>query len=257
MWKSLVERTRKLNRFDRFHVKCQYYLAVGWKQTVTYQNIFYDSCCNRRATEQKWEMRPRITRQQNPGPSSSQLHLSLELPRHDEQYENNDGINGAAVPVLKHILNVTGAKLPIKRSDIAKLCAGGNAELMVVITQVRNWLNDVSETNKKIISNIFLTYTNFVLFQQIYGYSLIEVNEEKNHFFLCVVKFMGYSYGDLGEEQQKIARLLFIVLSYIYMKGETVLEGNIQQYGLIHNDCTTDKEFDRNIVNILYYSIAI
>lgn len=73
----------------------------------------------------------------------------------------------------------------------------------------------LSETNK---NSRFLNF-------QIYGLSIKEVKDKKlGRFFICKSKLESSSEYEYTPEQRLELKLLFIVLSYIYMKGDTVLE---------------------------------
>lgn len=54
----------------------------------------------------------------------------------------------------------------------------------------------------------------------------VEMKDDKtSKGFICISKISGASSVELTDEQRRNLKLLFLVLSYIYMKGESVLEG--------------------------------
>lgn len=54
----------------------------------------------------------------------------------------------------------------------------------------------------------------------------LELKDDKtSKGFICISKISGASPVELTNEQRRNLKLLFLVLSYIYMKGESVMEG--------------------------------
>ncbi|XP_055387058.1 melanoma-associated antigen D2 [Condylostylus longicornis] len=109
--------------------------------------------------------------------------------------------------VVKLILNNSTAKLPIKKSDIITNAVGGNTK----------FFNDAVNGAKEILLDV-------------YGIKLHEVPESKSTKSYITTSTLESSVLELTEKQKPELTLLFLVLSYIFMKGEPVNEEVVIEY---------------------------
>lgn len=171
-------------------------------------------------------------------PSTSAENIKALMPSAVE--------NQMAISALNLFLNTAATKMPVKRADIVKQCLQGNngrfAQILDIVTE---WLLDVRITN---LSWYIIIPCILFLFQlQIYGFSMHEIRDDKtSKGFICISNISGSSNVELTNEQRRNLKLLYLVLSYIYMKGESVLEG-IHQYFL-------PKKMHFNFVRMRFFS---
>lgn len=64
----------------------------------------------------------------------------------------------------------------------------------------------------------------FFTFEQVYGLVIHEIKEKTGKFYLITSEFGCEDINECTESQREELRLLFIVLSYIFMKGGKVIE---------------------------------
>lgn len=100
------------------------------------------------------------------------------------------------VNMVKYILQNCGSKLPIKKSEIVKnVLDGRGAVFHEVFSDAKNKL------------------------REIYGYEMIEF---KGHEYFCISKYPLMSIEAYDYETQATLPLLFLIVSYIFMKGGVV-----------------------------------
>ncbi|XP_031619107.1 non-structural maintenance of chromosomes element 3 homolog [Contarinia nasturtii] len=103
--------------------------------------------------------------------------------------------------MIRYILNMSSKKTPIKSADIVRKCLQGEQKMFVrLLPEVQDILSDV------------------------YGYQLNEIKEKTGKCYLVTTELTGQSAANLTVNQREELRLLFIVLSYIFMKGGKVME---------------------------------
>lgn len=110
--------------------------------------------------------------------------------------------------VLHYVLNNSCNKLPLKQSEIVARAVNGNT---VVFNQVLDGVKGALENT--------------------YGILLKTVPETKSgKQFICVSKFAAVSSLEYDELQRSHITLLFLVLSYIYMKGIPIAEESLEEF---------------------------
>jgi hypothetical protein len=108
--------------------------------------------------------------------------------------------------MVKYILNNSATKIPMKRADISK-----NVNVVT-----------------KMFPDIFKACC--AKLKNVYGLEVSEIQESKNSkvFIVSSAFHSGLSALQYPSEQRNELTLLFIILSYIFMKGGETLEGNIK-----------------------------
>ena len=132
--------------------------------------------------------------------------LYFSIPEDTEKEKDANSIE-LATNMVKLLLNYSVTKLPIKRLEISKLIFNGNAtQFTNVFTIAKKTLNDI------------------------YGLDVVEyISETKNSTkalivysnFICCSTIL-----EMNSELRQETTLLFLVLSYIFMKDSEVAESN-------------------------------
>lgn len=156
---------------------------------------------------------PRNTRP-NSNPSTSKapqqqsgLESSDESSDSDQKPQNSSlNLVASNIPVLvtnfvKYIINHSCNKYPIKRADMSKSLNIPPKEFSEVYDEAQEIL------------------------KEIYGIDLVEVPETKSgKLYMTCSLFTNSSFNAVSEEQRREGLLLFIILSYIFMKGGDIQE---------------------------------
>lgn len=131
--------------------------------------------------------------------------------------------------MIRYMLNAATKKTAIKSIDIVKQCLKNEQKWFAqLLPEVEEALNEVS-----VIFVSFQTYFShlcsnfrfcFGVQNQAYGLVVHEIKEKSGKFYLITSEFGCESVDECREKQREELRLLFIVLSYIFMKGDEVLE---------------------------------
>lgn len=105
--------------------------------------------------------------------------------------------------LVKFIINYSGNKYPIKRADITRALNIPPKEYSEVIQKAQEILKDI------------------------YGVNLVEVPEAKSgKLYMACSLFQVSSFNAVSEDQRRESLLLFLILSYIFMKGGDTQESN-------------------------------
>lgn len=164
--------------------------------------------------------------------SSSSSDEALEVSQETENDLRRDEKKRYAVAACKYILNMSKKKVPIKCSEVVKHCMRGEAKLFPeIFAMASKQLADVS-SGKVFIDSFSFFYRNLFssLFTrtQLYGLDAHETRDEKSgKIILCLSSAPAASELEFTQQQRIDMQLLFIVLSYIHMKGGTVAEGTL------------------------------
>lgn len=75
-----------------------------------------------------------------------------------------------------------------------------------------------------LIISQFIEINHFFFTTQIYGLHINEIKEKTGKFYLVTSELEAGSQIELTDGQRQELRLLFIVLSYIFMKGGRIIE---------------------------------
>ena len=144
-----------------------------------------------------------------------------------------ENINAYTINMYKTILQLTALKLPIKKSDLVAIALSGNNKYFNEIFPIVK--EKLKQVNVKKIFNIvkifFIKniYLNFFCIQ-IYGYTVNTDNDSKSvKLYFCTTKIGRITSPDISECDQSTETLLFLCLSYIFMKGGTVNLGFFMQ----------------------------
>ncbi|XP_055844125.1 melanoma-associated antigen D2 [Episyrphus balteatus] len=110
--------------------------------------------------------------------------------------------------VIHYILNNSSSKYPLKNSEIISRALNGKSSLLSqVIGDVRDALENT------------------------YGILLKTVPDTKSgKLYICVSKFAAVTSNEFDELQRSQITLLFIVLSYIFMRGVPVSEEFLEEF---------------------------
>lgn len=107
--------------------------------------------------------------------------------------------------MVKYFLNYSATKIPIKKSDINK-CLKIHFKLF-----------------PEILASCIETLKN------VYGLEVLEIDEKSGKMFIVYSSLtQGVSAEQLSPDQRSEASLLFLILSYIFMKGGDVQEGTAE-----------------------------
>ncbi|XP_055912703.1 melanoma-associated antigen D2 [Eupeodes corollae] len=110
--------------------------------------------------------------------------------------------------VIHYILNNSSSKIPIKHTEIVARALNGKPAL----------LNQVMPAVKEALENT-------------YGILLKTVPETKSgKLYICVSKFTAVSSNEYNETQRSQLTLLFLVLSYIFMRGIPVSQDFLEEF---------------------------
>uniref|UniRef100_A0A336LS02 CSON013517 protein n=1 Tax=Culicoides sonorensis TaxID=179676 RepID=A0A336LS02_CULSO len=136
---------------------------------------------------------------------SSQLMRDYETILQESQ---SDHIDELVSKTIKFILPYASSKFPFKRIDIINNALIGNATIFPkVMEKVKKELNEV------------------------YQLDLVESKDSKStKQYLCVAQTPALIIEELTETQLSQITLLFIILSYIFMKGGEVTDTSLYEY---------------------------
>lgn len=142
-------------------------------------------------------------------PSTSTQNRTMTQSGNNTQIGLED-LKTATNNMVKYFLSFSATKIPIKRSDI-------NKNLNIP---------------PKIFPEVFKDCA--VLLSEVYGLEVAEVGEKSNKaYIVCTARNFGICLKQYNSQQQSEITLLFIILSYIFMKG-----GNIQE-GMLRDESST------------------
>lgn len=161
--------------------------------------------------------------QMNESSSSGNRTLSPRSPE-SEDYEQY------TIASVKFILNHLATKVPIKRADLVKECCNGSSKIfMIILPAVQNRLKSVGRLLRLYNEDNYFSYIRNLSFRlQIYGIIFHELTSVKGSSkqYICFEKNPSVSTIKLRQCDRQNQTLLFIILSYIFAKGESVGEGN-------------------------------
>jgi len=109
--------------------------------------------------------------------------------------------------MVKFFLNHAATKVPIKKSDI----------------------NKCLKIHFKLFPEIFASCVETL--KNVYGLEVLEIDEKSGKMFLIYSSLaQGVSAEQLSPDQRNDASLLFLILTYIFMKGGDVQEAHLLQF---------------------------
>lgn len=140
---------------------------------------------------------------QRPSTSTQNRTMTQNMTQFSTSMRGLDDLKTIANNMVKYFLNFSATKIPIKRADITK-----NLNI-----------------TPKVFPDVFKDCV--ALLSNIYGLEVSEVGEKSNKAFIVYnARNMGVCLQQYNTQQRSETTLLFIMLSYIFMKGGNIQEGN-------------------------------
>jgi len=154
------------------------------------------------------EARSKKARTASPESNDSDESLTFRPSTSTQGADSSADIKTLSNNLVKYLLNYTAMKYPIKRADISRNLA----------------------IPAKLFPEVFKACTNML--KSVYGLEASEILENKTSkgYIIYAAFNSGISALQFPEDLRHEISLLFIILSYIFMKGGEVQEAHLLQY---------------------------
>lgn len=167
----------------------------------------------------------------------------LDEPSTSQQAPDVADFNAMTLHAMKYMLSLTGRKELIKRTELVKHCLGGDhKKLPQILAKVKSLLAEVSAQFNTVS---FWHCANQIcyLVRQVFKIQVHEVLDDKTvKGYICISQ-VAVIPRSLTKEEREHALLLSIVLTHIYMKSGSLMEGSHLEfdYWLTHGSSAMDQ----------------